>query len=96
MSDAYRRHHAHPPDPVVVLVPVPVAGPDFQRQGKPRRYPSSHREAWRPATGIPAKRGKVEAFKRMLDYFKRQDEVVREMLRPDAKAWVAWLNGARV
>jgi hypothetical protein len=79
MSDAYRRHHAIQ----VILVETPRAGsPKTVRGVKPGRYPSSHREAWRPATGIPAKRGKVEAFKRMLDYFKRQDEVVRSMLHP--------------
>jgi hypothetical protein len=45
MSDAYRHHRAsHAPQPAVIFVEVPVAGPDFQRQAKPR-YPRQERPA---------------------------------------------------
>ena len=95
MLDA-RHHHAHAP--AVIVVPVPIMVPyeigsnKVLRQIKPPSYPSDRREAWRPARAIPGRRGKAAALQRFLDYMQRQDEIVREFMRPDAAAMQAWLN----
>jgi hypothetical protein len=95
-GDAYRHHRAgHAPQPSVIFVEVPVGGsPETARQNKPPRYPHQDRQHWRPQRSIPS-RGKAEGLKRLLDYMRRQDEIVREFMRPDAKGWLAWLGGTR-
>jgi hypothetical protein len=78
MADA-RHHHAH--TPAVIIVPVPVAGPDFQRQAKPR-YPRQDRpQPWKPAKSIPGR--EPEGLRRLLDFMRRRDDAARAMLRPD-------------
>jgi hypothetical protein len=88
------RHHRASRDVQVVLVPVPVAGPAFGRQPKPGRYPSNRREAWKPQRDIPAKPNKAERMKRFLDGVRRQEEAIREMLRPDARLLAQWVSAA--
>ena len=74
MTD-YRHHRV---SREIIFVPVPVAGPDFGRHGKPPNYPVQRREAWRPATRPPSK---AERSVRLLNAIVRQDEEVREFLR---------------
>jgi hypothetical protein len=85
----YARHHRASRE--IILVPVPVAGPAFGRQPKPGRYPSNPREAWRPATKPPTK---AERVKRFLDGVRRQEEAIRELLRPDAAGLAEWVSAA--
>jgi hypothetical protein len=101
LSDA-RHHTAHReiiivpmPYPVPVPIPVetPAAGsPKIGRIMKPR-YPSrsDRPEHWRPARAIPG-RGKAAALQRFLDYMRHQDEIVREVMKPDASILRAWLE----
>ena len=89
MSD-FRHHHASR-DVQIVLVPVPVAGTVKEtHRVKPGSYPRNRREAWRPATRPP---NKAERVARWLDQWKRQEEAIREMLRPDANLLKAWRSG---
>jgi hypothetical protein len=90
MSDSYRRHVATRRE--IVFIEVPVAGPAFGRQPKPARYPSQQRQPWRPATRPPSK---AERLVRWLDQCRRQEEAVREMLRPDAAGLAEWVSAAR-
>jgi hypothetical protein len=69
-----------PRDVQVIFVEVPTGGsPETLRTVKPGKYPLQRREAWRPATRPPSK---AAASVRLLDSFMRQDQIVREMLRP--------------
>jgi hypothetical protein len=78
MSEA-RHHHAHRE---IIIVPVPCGGsPETIRQTKPGRYPRNQREPW---NGPPRRISKAESLARFLDNIRRQDQVVREMMRPDA------------
>jgi hypothetical protein len=80
MTENFRHHRA---SREIIFVEVPCGGsPEPLRRGRPPRYPLSQREPWRPQRAIPAK-GKAEALKRLLDEFKRQDEIVRGMLTPN-------------
>ena len=69
----------HPRDVQIVLVPVPTAGADWRKEIKPPHYPQQQRQHWRPANRPPSK---AAASVRLLDSFMRQDQIVREMLRP--------------
>jgi hypothetical protein len=74
-------HHRASRDVQVVLVPIPVAGTIREtHRAEPPRYPYDRREAWRPATRPPTKAQRVG---RWLDQLRRQEEAVREMLKPD-------------
>ena len=74
-------------------VETPAAGsPKVAREVKPGPYPSSPREAWRPARAIPGRKGKAEALRQFLDAWRRQEEALREIMRPDAAAMLAWLG----
>jgi hypothetical protein len=93
MPDARHHHVILVPVPYPVLVETPAAGsPESIRQTKPGKYPHRPREAWRPARAIPAPRNKAERFIRFLDRWARQDQIVREMLKPDAASLKAWLS----
>ena len=82
MSGAYRPHHASRDGPVVVLVPIPVGGsPKEANRQRPAPYQRNPREHWRPATKPPSK---AERLARFLDTMRRQDEIVREFMKPDA------------
>jgi hypothetical protein len=70
-----RHHHA-------VQVIFVGGSPEPLRHSKPGPYPVKRREQWRPRTKPPNRKG--EAVKRLLDEFRRQDEVVRSMLTPSA------------
>ena len=72
MSDA-RHHHVQ-----IVFV---GGSPETIRQNKPGRYPHQRREQW---NGPPRRISKAESLARFLDNIRRQDQVVREMMRPDA------------
>lgn len=89
-----RHHHASRDGPVVVLVPIPVGGsPKSVREMKPN-YPRQERlPHWRPATRPPSK---AERLARFLDTMRRQDEIVREFMKPDAALLKAWLAGVNV
>lgn len=94
MSGAYRHHHASRDGPVVVLVPIPVGGsPKEANRQRPAPYQRNPREHWRPATRPPSK---AERLARFLDTMRRQDEIVREFIKPDAALLKAWLAGANV
>jgi hypothetical protein len=81
MGDNYRHHHASRDGPIVVLVPVPVAGsPEPQRHGKPPAYKRNSPEPWRPQRSIPVKQRKAEAVRRLLENINRQDQIVHESL----------------
>jgi hypothetical protein len=97
MDSNFRHHRASRDGPVVVLVPIPVGGsPESIRQTKPR-YPRQDRPPpWRPQRAIPTKRGKAAALQRLIDYFQRQDEIVREFMRPDAAMLKSWLATGRL
>jgi hypothetical protein len=74
----------------IVFVEVPSAGsPKSLREVKPlpfQRNPPTH---WRPQRTIPSK---AAASKRLLDNFLRQDQIVREFMRPDAAMGVERKN----
>jgi hypothetical protein len=73
------RHH-HAPRSTVLFI-VPEAGSQkYARTVKPR-YPSqTPREHW---NGPPRRISKAEALARFIDAMRRQDQIVREMMRPD-------------
>ena len=56
------------------------------------KYPAQHREAWRPATRPPNRKG--EAVKRLIDAINRSDEAARQMLKPRPDLLKAWLAKA--
>jgi hypothetical protein len=88
---AYPHHVAHP---AVIFVEVPVGGsPTPLHRGKPPRYPSTQRQPWRPADK-PPRLSKAERLRRLLDEFRRQEEIVREMMTPSPAGLRAWLRGA--
>jgi hypothetical protein len=89
MSDSYRHHVATRRE--IIFVEVPVAGPAFGRQPKPARYPHQRREAWKPATRPP---NKAERLVRWLDQCRRQEEIIREFMKPDARLLAEWRSGA--
>jgi hypothetical protein len=90
MSDHYRHHHA---SREIILVPVPyeVGTPRETHRVHPPRYPHDRREPWRPATRPPSK---AERVARWLDQWKRQEEIIREFMKPDARLLAEWLGGA--
>jgi hypothetical protein len=91
--DSYRHHVAT--RPVVVFVPVPCGGsPETWRRQPPPAYPVNQRSPWRPATRPPHRLSKAEALKRLLDEFRRQDQIVREMMTPRPDLLRAWLAKA--
>jgi hypothetical protein len=79
MAENFRRHHAQR-DVQIVLVPFEIGSPKEARQVKPGRYPSNPREAWRPQRAIPAKRGKAEALRKLLERMNRQSEDIRAFM----------------
>jgi hypothetical protein len=75
------RHHRASRDVQIILVPVPVAGTvKNTRYVHPPHYPRQGRSPWRPRTKPPTKAERVARF---LDQCRRQEESVREMLKPD-------------
>jgi hypothetical protein len=76
----YARHHRASREIIIVPVPYEIGSPKHGREVKPRNYPHQRREAWRPATRPPSK---AERIARWLDGVRRQEEAVREMLKPD-------------
>ena len=87
MSEDRHRHANR--DIIIVPVPVPVAGADWRKQIKPPNYPQQQRQHWNPRTTPPSK---AVASKRLLDAIVRQDQIVREFMRPDAAMIKAWLS----
>ena len=89
MTD-FRRHVATR----VIVVPVPyeVGTVKETHRVKPPAYRHGQREAWRPATRPP---NKAERIARWLDQMKRQEEIVREFMKPDATLLKAWLTEGR-
>ena len=82
MSEDYRRHVATR----IVLVPYPVetpaaGSPKVARAIKPGPYPSTRREAWRPARAIPGRKGKAERLKNFLDRWAKQDADLRAYMQ---------------
>ena len=76
-----------------LLVPVPVAGTVKEtHRTKPPAYRHSQREPWRPATRPP---NKAERVARWLDQCRRQEEIIREFMKPDAAGLRSWLMEAR-
>jgi hypothetical protein len=78
MSDSYRHHVATRRE--IVFIEVPVAGPDFGRQVKPRYGKQDRPQPWRPQRDIPAKPNKAEALRRFLERVNRQNEEVRAFM----------------
>jgi hypothetical protein len=88
------RHHRASREVQVIIVPVPCGGsPEPLRRQPPPAYPVNRRQPWRPADK-PPRLSKAEALKRLLDEFKRQDEIVREMMTPSPAGLKAWLRQA--
>jgi hypothetical protein len=79
MSD-FRHHRAGRDGPVVVFVPVPVAGPEHIQRGKPGPYPKQGRDAWRPATLPPRRMTKSEKTVDLMRNIVKQDQDVRAYL----------------
>jgi hypothetical protein len=71
----FRHHHAVRTE--YIVIPIPVAGPDFGRHGKPPAYPAQRRQPWRPAQHPPSK---AERSVRLLNAIVRQDQEVREFM----------------
>ena len=92
MSDC-RRHVATRRE--IIFVPVPVAGTvKNTRFVHPPAYRHGQREGWRPQRAIPA--NKAQRIVRWLDQVRRQEETVREFMKPDATLLKAWLGGVAV
>jgi len=88
------RHHRASRDVQVIIIPVPAAGsPAPLHRSEPGPYPRQERGYWRPADK-PPRLSKAEALKRLLNEFRRQDEAVREMMRPSPAGLKAWLRRA--
>jgi hypothetical protein len=85
--DSYHHHVATRPVVLVIGSPAPL------NRAKPPRYPSTQRQPWRPADK-PPRLSKAEALKRLLDEFRRQDQIVREMMTPSPAGLRAWLRQA--
>jgi hypothetical protein len=69
----------------IIFIEVPTAGsPENARPVRPRQYRRNQLEPWRPALDIPRRLSKAERQARFLDAIRRQDEIVREHMQPDA------------
>ena len=94
MSENYRHHTATRDRVQVVFVPIEIGSPKQATHPKPPAYPQrGGRDAWRPATLPPRRLTKGETVRNLLDEFARQDEVVREMMRPNPQAFLARYGG---
>ena len=89
MTD-YRRHRV---TREIIFVPIEVGTVKETHRVKPPAYRHDQHQPWRPATRPP---NKAERIVRWLDQCRRQQEAVREMLRPDASLLRAWRSGASV
>jgi hypothetical protein len=88
------RYHRASRDVQVIIVEVPAAGsPKPVDARRPPAYPVTKRQHWRPADK-PPRLSKAKALKRLLDEFRRQDQVVSEMLKPSPALMQAWLRRA--
>jgi hypothetical protein len=92
MSEQFR-HHTASRDVRIVLVPYEIGTGRETNRVKPGKYPHERREAWRPATRPP---NKAERIVRWLDQCRRQEEAIREFMKPDANLLKAWLGGVAV
>lgn len=89
MSEDYRHHVATR----IVVIPVPyeIGSPKVVRPIKPS-YPQQDRlPAWKPARHPPRRVGKAEALRQFLDRWARQEEALREFMKPNAAMLRAWL-----
>lgn len=78
MVEYYRHHHAHRE---IIFIEVPTAGsPKEGRRGKPPAYPTNQRAPWQPQRSIPAKRGKAEALRKLLEQMNRQEQELRAFM----------------
>jgi hypothetical protein len=86
MTDRYRHHVATRRE--IIIVPVPVAGPDFGRRGKPPAYRHDQHQPWKPQRDIPVTRPPTKA-QRMSEFMRRvqqQTEDAREFMRQARQA----------
>ena len=92
MGEHFRHHRA---SREIIFVPVPFesGSPKSARDIKPGKYPAQRREHW---NGPPRRESKGDALVRFLDQCRRQEESVREMLRPRADLFYEWLTAGRV
>jgi hypothetical protein len=63
-------------------------------RAKPPAYRHGQHQPWRPQRDIPPT--KAERIVRWLDQCKRQEEAIREFMKPDANLLKAWLGGVAV
>jgi hypothetical protein len=86
--DDFRHHVAAR----IVIVEVPSAGsPEPPHRTKPPPYKRGAPTHWRPQTRPPNR--KAAGLERMLREFQRQDEIVRDAMRPNAALMQQWLSG---
>jgi hypothetical protein len=83
MTDAshHRAHAGGPADTRIVLVPFPVAGPQYGRPTKPPVYPNQRREAWKPAQAIPRRATKAQATVELMRRIAGQEVAMREYMK---------------
>ena len=80
---------------MVLVIETPEAGsPKNVREVKPGSYQRTQYEPWRSATRPPNR--KAAAIQRFFDQCGRQEEAVREFLRPDAAGLKVWLASAHL
>jgi hypothetical protein len=94
MSEAYRHHRASQEIvivPIAIPVPYEIGSNKVLREVKPGPYKHAQREAWRPQRDIPPRPGKAARLKNWLDAIARQEEAIREFMKPDAALRQAWL-----
>jgi hypothetical protein len=81
MTDSFRHHRA---SREIIIVPVPVAGPDYGRQGKPPAYRHNQHQPWKPQRDIPAT--KAQRMSEFMRRVQQQTEDAREFMRQARQA----------
>jgi hypothetical protein len=93
MSENFRHHVATRREIIIVPVPYEIGTVKHTRTVHPPAYRHGQHQPWRPATRPP---NKAQRVARWLDQCKRQEEIVREFMKPDASLLKAWLGGVAV
>jgi hypothetical protein len=70
----YRHHKAQ-----IIFIPVEAGSPKEAHRQRPAPYQRNVLEPWKPRTRPPSK---AERLARFIDAMRRQDQMVREMMRP--------------
>ena len=64
------------------------------KEGHPDQARALSASAPRTLDGPASPNSKADALRRLIENMRRQDEIAREFMRPDAAGFAAWMNRA--